>query len=264
MSYDTEEQQIEKLKEWWSENGTPLVIGAVLGLAGFAGWKFWDEKQSTYQAAASDMYIKVTETLKTDTKDGLTERAQAVKDQYPDSSYAVLSALHLAKLAIDKEELDEAINELNWIIKEHADNELANIAKIRLARIYIQQDKANDALKLLDANNESGYYELAHLVKGDALLALGKKDEALTAYKIAKTDEEVVSRHPSLQFKIDQLSQPSTEAVMVSIAATTTPTDSDSSENPSSAEETTDSDSNNESASEQQTANSQAQAGELQ
>jgi predicted negative regulator of RcsB-dependent stress response len=206
VSYETEEQQVEALKDWWKENGTPLVVGAILGLAGFGGWKYWNQQQITYQENASDLFSKVTEILKTEDKKGLAESAQAVKENYPDSSYAILAALQLAKLSVDANELDKAATELNWVVTNHASNELAIAAKIRLARIFIQQEKAAEALALVTLEEDSGYYALASLVKGDALLALGKNEEALTAYKAASLDLAIAARHPSLQLKIDELS----------------------------------------------------------
>lgn len=32
--FATEEQQVEAIKRFWSEHGTSLIVGAVLGLAG--------------------------------------------------------------------------------------------------------------------------------------------------------------------------------------------------------------------------------------
>lgn len=206
MSYETEEQQVERLKEWWNDNGTPLIVGAVLGLAGFGGWKYWNQQQIAYQEGASDLYNKVVEIVKTEEKVGLLESANAVKDKYPESSYAILSAFNLAKLAVDGGELDKAAAELTWVIDNHADNELTYMAKIRLARVLIEQDKANEALALVNFEAESGYYALASLVKGDALMALERKNEALDAYKTASADLNVAARHPSLSYKIDELS----------------------------------------------------------
>ena len=213
MSYDTEEQQLETLKEWWKENGTPLIIGAVLGLAGFAGWKYWNQQQIAYQEGASDLYIKVSDILKTEKKEGLAESAEAVKSQFPKSSYAILSAFQLAKLAVDANELDKAAAELSWVIDNHPSNELTAIAKIRLARVFIEQEKASEAVALVSLEETSGYYALASLVKGDALMALERKSEALEAYKAASEDMSIVARNPSLQIKIDQLSDANEEGV---------------------------------------------------
>lgn len=206
VSYDTEEQQIEKLKSWWQENGASLLIGAGLGLAVFFGWKYWDESTDYKQELASDLYNRVIEVVNDEDKTELNKRAQAVKDQHPDSSYAIFSAFHLAKSAVDDNQFDKAAEELNWVIKSASDAELEAIAKIRLARILIAQNKADDALKLLEMEKESGYYAMANLVKGDALLALERKHDALKAYKDASSDQSLVSRHPSLQFLIDSLS----------------------------------------------------------
>lgn len=230
MSYETEEQQVEALKEWWKENGTPLVVGAILGLAGFAGWKYWNQQQVSYQENASDLYNQVSETLKTEDKKGLAESAMAVKKDYPESSYAILSSFHLAKLAVDENDLDKAAVELNWIIDNHQGNEMVSMAKIRLARILIEQDKASDALPLVKMDEDSGYYALASLVKGNALIALDKPEEALIAYKVASADLEIAARHPSLQLKIDELTASNSLISKTEIETTDTQESNDSEE----------------------------------
>ena len=205
MSNQTEQQQIEQLKDWWKDNGTPLIVGAALGLSGFFGWKFYTEKQIAYQEAASDLYISVAEELEKDDKSQLVENANAVKNNFSDTSYAILSAFHLAKIAIDKADLNAASAELNWVLENHKNNELAPIAKIRLARILIAQQKAEQAISLLDFDADSGYSEVANLIKGDALLSLGKKAEALEAYKSADNAGKSTVNHPTLKLMIEDL-----------------------------------------------------------
>jgi len=205
VSNQTEEQQIEQLKDWWKENGTPLMVGAALGLSGFFGWKFYTEEQIAYQEAASTLYISVTEELEKDDKGPLIKNANAVKNNFPDSSYAILSVFHLAKIAVDKADLDSASEELNWVLENHGGSELASIAKIRLARILIAQKKAKQAIELLDFDSDSGYFEVANLIKGDALLALGNKAEALEAYNAANNAGKTTASHPTLKLLIDDL-----------------------------------------------------------
>ncbi len=205
MSYLTEEQQIEQLKEWWKDNGTPLIVGAVLGLSGFFGWKFWNEKQIATQEAASELYMTVTDQVGKEDSTQLAENAAKVKAGFPDSSYAILSAFHLAKLAVEANELDNAVVEFTWVIDKHPGNELVQIAKIRLARILVAQQKAEQALPLLTMANDSGYFEIASLVKGDAFMALDRKTEALEAYKSADAAGKVTANHSTLKIKIEQL-----------------------------------------------------------
>lgn len=213
MSYETEEQQVEQLKEWWRENGTPLIVGAVLGLSGFAGWKYWNQKQIEYQEGASDLYLKVEQVLKDEKQEGLVESALAVKSKFPESSYAIMAAFHIAKKAVEDKDYDKAVAELTWVVDNHKGNDLVPLAKIRLARVLMQQDKPTEALPLVESPEDSGYSALASLVKGDVLMALDRKEEALAAFKIANADQEIVSRHPSLKFKIDALSHSSAKIV---------------------------------------------------
>jgi predicted negative regulator of RcsB-dependent stress response len=74
-----------------------------------------------------------------------------------------------------------------------------------LARILIAQEKAEQALPLLQFDNESGYFEVASMVKGDALFALGKKPEALEAYQAADNLGQATSSHPTLKLLIEEL-----------------------------------------------------------
>ncbi len=205
MSYQTEEQQVEQLKEWWKDNGTPLIVGAVLGLSGFFGWKFWSEKQIAEQEAASNLYTTVSELVGKEDTAKLVENAAKVKESFPDSSYAILSAFHLAKFAVENNQLDDAVTELTWVIDKHSANELVQIAKIRLARILVAQQKAEQALPLLVFTDDSGYFEMASLVKGDAYMALDRKNEALEAYKAADAAGKITANHSTLKLIIDEL-----------------------------------------------------------
>ena len=39
--YQTDEEKVEAIRKWWRENGTAVVAGLVLGLAGLIGWQYW-------------------------------------------------------------------------------------------------------------------------------------------------------------------------------------------------------------------------------
>ncbi|HBC19536.1 MAG TPA: hypothetical protein DC022_12505, partial [Alcanivorax sp.] len=36
-----EEEQVERIKAWWQENGTAAVITVVLAVAALIGWRQW-------------------------------------------------------------------------------------------------------------------------------------------------------------------------------------------------------------------------------
>jgi predicted negative regulator of RcsB-dependent stress response len=226
VSYQTEEQQVEDLKEWWKDNGTPLIVGAVLGLSGFAGWKYWNEEQIITETKASDSFLTVTKALGEDKLEDVSNASQTVKANFPDSSYAILSAFQLAKRAVDDNNLDKAVMELEWVLSNHGSNDLASIAKIRIARVLISQNEAEKALSYLNFTKDSGYAEMANLVKGDALLSLGKNTEALEAYQAASNAGKLTANHPTLKIKIASLQTPAFDLEETEVAVPDSTADS--------------------------------------
>ena len=43
--YETEEQQVEALKQWWAENGRAVLMGIGLGLVLIFGFRFWQSSK---------------------------------------------------------------------------------------------------------------------------------------------------------------------------------------------------------------------------
>jgi predicted negative regulator of RcsB-dependent stress response len=64
---------------------------------------------------------------------------------------------------------------------------LTAVADLRRARIAVAQGKGEDALKLIEPLSKEAYAGLALEIRGDALKALGRDDEARQAYQDALT-----------------------------------------------------------------------------
>src|SRR3954464_3963714 len=62
MAYDLEEQeQIASIKAWWNDYGKMVmlvVIGALVAVAGFQGWRYYRNSQSE---RAATLYIQLSE-----------------------------------------------------------------------------------------------------------------------------------------------------------------------------------------------------------
>ncbi|MGL5653635.1 MAG: YfgM family protein, partial [Vibrio sp.] len=61
--YDTEEQQVEAIKDWWKENGKAVMFGAVIGLGGLFGWRYYQDTVVAAQEAASHSYSQAVDAL---------------------------------------------------------------------------------------------------------------------------------------------------------------------------------------------------------
>ena len=54
-----DEEQVEDLKKWWSENGKGLLAGLAVGLAAVVGWSSWQTWQRTQAELASVRYEQI-------------------------------------------------------------------------------------------------------------------------------------------------------------------------------------------------------------
>jgi predicted negative regulator of RcsB-dependent stress response len=86
------------------------------------------------------------------------------------------------------------------------DDELALVARMRLARVQLAQNKPDDALATLSAKPAGAFEARFHEVRGDIYFAKGNKPEALKEYlaALAGSDARSVDTQ-SLQLKINDL-----------------------------------------------------------
>lgn len=220
----TEEEQIEALKRWWEENGKQTILGIALIVGGYFGWQAWTDHNVEQASAASLSYqemidsLNFGETLAEDEQLAVNLLADKLKAEHGDSYYAIYAAFTKAKLAVEGNDLDAAVSELQWAM-DNADKEVFKaIARLRLARVEAARGDLDKALQLvqgIDAGEMKSAYEE---VKGDFYLEQGNNSAAYSAYQSALATEtsgeaSVVAR---LEFKINfvqpaQVEEPVTE-----------------------------------------------------
>ncbi|WP_213879057.1 tetratricopeptide repeat protein [Pseudomonas sp. dw_358] len=208
---NTEDEQIAELKDWWGRNGKSLVTGALLALVIVFGWQAWHRYQSNQSQGASNLYQQLLESALT--PGGKPDAAQVadiagkLKSQYGGSAYAQYGSLFVAKVAVDAGKLDDAVAELKPVTLKPANATLGELAKQRLAQVLGAQNKADEALKLLDGDTDQAFLATREELKGDLLVKLGRHDDAFAAYQKAKaalSDEAAVG---GLQIKLDDLAK---------------------------------------------------------
>ncbi len=204
-THHDDEQQLEDLKRWWSENWIALVAGLAIGfgaIGGWQGWKFYQERQAL---ASSQMYEDMKKALTA----GKLAEARAIGDKlqsdYSATPYATAAALRLAQAGMEARQSDEALARLNWVVEHGHDPALRQLGTLRKARVLWSQDKADDALKLL--GGEAGEYKALYAeLRGDIALSKNDQDTARKAYQTAleATSEQAPNRL-LLQQKLDDL-----------------------------------------------------------
>ncbi|TDQ48164.1 YfgM family protein [Permianibacter aggregans] len=202
----TEEQQLEKVRQWWKDNGVSVVLGLVLGLGALAGWRFWQSHQSETAMSASaafEQVVKLSE--QADKKAEFVAAAEALAKDHQGTVYAQFGQLYLARASVNDADLDKAAGLLQAVVNEAAHPALKHTATLRLARIRLAQGNAEQALQLAQiSKDDAGTYHGAYaMVRGDALLALNREAEAHAAFEEAKAAGDVIATHPELDLKLD-------------------------------------------------------------
>jgi len=207
----TDDEELAVIKDWWQRNGMPLLTGVVLALVVVFGWQGWQKYQANQSQGASLVYQQLLEAAldpsgKPDAGK-VAELANTLKKDFSGTHYAQYGSLFVAKVAVEAGKLDDAASELQAIVDKPADDSLAELARQRLARVLAAQDKADDALKLLDAKVAPAFAASREELKGDLLVQLGRADDAHAAYEKAKAALAEDAAVGGLQMKLDDLAK---------------------------------------------------------
>ncbi len=205
-TYRTDEEQIEAVKQWWKENGLPIVTGLVIGLGGIFGWRGWQAWEQAQAEAASDIFQVMINSVRDKNADAARESAQQLLDEYASTIYAVQAAFTLAKLAVDDGDFAAARTQLEFAATHAPGGELRQLADLRLARVMLAENKLDEALALLTGRDFGAASASADELKGDILAMKGDQDGAQTAYRsaLAATPQDS-DEYEVLSLKLDSV-----------------------------------------------------------
>jgi len=205
----TEEEQVEAIKKWWEENGKQTVVALVVVVGGWFGYQGYQGQQQETSEAASAVYQEVLVLSASESEEDKGRR-QVLLDQlqsdFASTVYANFAGLIKAKEAVEAGDLETAATELEAVKASTSDEELQLLATVRLARVYVSQEKLDEALALVSVE-DAGAFNAEYLeTKGDALLAKGDKEAAREAYSKALDASLLIeAKNPVLKMKLDDL-----------------------------------------------------------
>jgi predicted negative regulator of RcsB-dependent stress response len=188
MSDLSEQEQVEKLRQWWQENARDLIIAVVVVTGGIFGWYQWQDSKQAYAEGASLLFEQAVDAAEASDLTMLVARHNTLAKDYEDSPYVTQSGLRLAGLYMQRGETADAERVLRETLARERGSLLAPLVASRLARVLIYVDRADEALQVLDGVKPAAYAPLIAEVRGDAYLALGEFEQARQAYQAALDD----------------------------------------------------------------------------
>ena len=125
-AHQIEEQRVESIKNFWSNNKNIVILMIVLFTVGFFGVKYYKHHKEVVAEKASFEYGKLQIAINTKDITAAKTQGNLLLDEYKGTPYAELAALKLAKIAFDENNVDIAQNKLNWVLKNSKKNNNAN------------------------------------------------------------------------------------------------------------------------------------------
>lgn len=204
--YDPQEQG-EVVKKWLQENGSAIVMGLVIAFGGLFGFKWWQNWQETTRQAASTEFEVMGQLLASNQLDAAMANFQTLRDDHAKSPYASMAALQMARARLEVNQPDLAISQLEFVVENGYPKAMKVVARERLARVLLDQGKAEEALATLDGATDITGFEARYAeVRGDILFDLDRMDEAIAAYQESlEALEEGVGDRNKLVMKLESM-----------------------------------------------------------
>ena len=183
--YRTEEEQIEAIKTWWSENGTSAVLGVALGLGAIFGWRGWQSHEMEQAEAASALYQQLAGEAQGADTGAARATAMRLLEEYPASSYALFARMTLARLAAESGDYAVAEEQLRAALHDAPGAALGHELRLRLATVLGLQGRPDEALAMLEVENEDAFAAGFEELRGDLFVRKGDMASARSAYQRA-------------------------------------------------------------------------------
>jgi predicted negative regulator of RcsB-dependent stress response len=186
MALDLEEQeQIDELKAWWKMYGTYVVAALAAFVIGVGGWRFWEGWSSRQATEASALFDQAMQAANAGNAKAVKELTAKIMEDQSRSAYAAPAAWLAGRANHDSGDFKSARAQYQYALDHAKDDGLAQLARLRLAGVLLEEKDYAGAMKLLEQAHDPAYAGLYANLKGDVLEAQGKHKEAQAAYKQA-------------------------------------------------------------------------------
>ena len=109
---ETDDEQVEKLKKWWQENGRSVVAGVIIGVGGLFGYRYWIDYQNDQAEQASQHFDQMVEAMDASQNDKAIGYAENLLADFSSTDYAIMARFALARIYVENGDFDKAGEQL--------------------------------------------------------------------------------------------------------------------------------------------------------
>ena len=197
--YLDEEEQIARIRSWWDENGTFVIVAVVLGVVGIVGWSWYGSVNEQSRHEATRAYIEYVEAAEAE-KDVAFE---SLALDFKGAAVHTLALFDRARQAIAEGDFQAAQEHLEKVVELGDDPLLVDLARIRLAKVQQELGMSDAALTSLGAVRNEGFRPWTLETQGDIYLSQGNVEAAHQAYQTAVDNLLPGDERPFLRMKLE-------------------------------------------------------------
>lgn len=181
----SEREQVDRIRQWWKQNGAYIIVGIGGGLLALAGWNWWQGYQLNRAEQASAIYSVLAEAAMEQRVDEVRVGVERLAAAHGGSPYLQHGRLALAASLVRAGEPTAAIAELERVVSDAKDPQLKQVARLRLARLLASEGQHDRALQVARSVTSGAFAAAFREVEGDVLAARGESAAARDAYRKA-------------------------------------------------------------------------------
>jgi len=218
----TDDEELDKIKEFWAQYGKTLILGITLGLVMVAGWLGWQNWQGQRQSQAALAFHQIEQLSRANQPEAAMQAARKLASSDQGTVYATLALMIGAHEAMSQNDTAKAHIYLQDAIKSTTQPSLAALARLRLARVQWAQNKPDAALATLkETTPPAPYVSLYADLAGDIQASQKNWTAARTSYEQALRDPATAGG--LVQIKLDNLPAKNTPPAPGAIPAAPVP-----------------------------------------
>ncbi len=182
---DKDDELLQAAKQWFKKYGLTILVTSLITLSIGLGW-YAAKRQNTHRLTqASISYEALLKNLNQQNSVSAEKQMPSLTESYPHTPYAKLAGLLLAKNLLEDGKLDLAREQLAWVMEKAEIPGIRQIARIRLARIWLSENQYEEALDTLQSVDDPSFIPMIKAVQGDIQSASNQKKAARHAYQEA-------------------------------------------------------------------------------
>jgi predicted negative regulator of RcsB-dependent stress response len=183
--YLSEREQVDRIRQWWKENGAWIIVGIGSGILALVGWNWWQGYTLDRAEQASTIFSVVSEAALEGRVDEVRLGVERLEAAHGSSPYLHHSRLALAAAMVGSGDTAAAIGQLEQVLSATRDPQLAFVARLRLARLLAAEGEEERALGLVRGVDAGAFAPALLEVEGDVLADRGDVQGAREAYRRA-------------------------------------------------------------------------------